>query len=158
MVTRAKSLGFDVVDLLLLVVGIALSGLLLLLPYDPTLPTSYVEPLPILQPAGTVARAKLGLTELALAPPPASEADKRAALADSEIVRAVDILYAIDQRDLVVPIAADLAERGSDLAMLAALSEHMAQHEDARCTLLIGRHSDSRTAGAGRYRIRRCSD
>ena len=85
---------------------------------------------------GQLARAKLGLSELALA---VSEADKRAALANSEIVRAVEILYATDQRDLVVPIAADLAERGSDLAMLAALGEQMAQHEDARCALLIGR-------------------
>ena len=88
---------------------------------------------------GQLARAKLGLSALALAPSPVSEADKRAALANSEIVRAVEILYATDQRDLVVPIAADLAERGSDLAILAALGEQMAQHEDARCTLLIGR-------------------
>jgi soluble lytic murein transglycosylase len=88
---------------------------------------------------GQLARAKLGLSELALASSPVSEADKRAALANSEIVRAVEILYATDQRDLVVPIAADLAERGSDIAMLAALSEQMAQHEDARCALLIGR-------------------
>jgi hypothetical protein len=50
---RATFLGFDGVDWLLLVVGIALSGLLLLLAYDPMLPTSYVEPLPILEPAGT---------------------------------------------------------------------------------------------------------
>jgi soluble lytic murein transglycosylase len=88
---------------------------------------------------GQLARAKLGLSELALASSPVSESDKRASLANSEIVRAVEILYAADQRDLVVPIAADLAERGSDLAMLAALGEQMAQHEDARCTLLIGR-------------------
>ena len=88
---------------------------------------------------GQLARAKLGLSELVLATSPVSDADKRAALANSEIVRAVEILYAIDQRDLVVPIAADLAERSSDLAMLAALGEQMAQHEDARCALLIGR-------------------
>jgi soluble lytic murein transglycosylase len=88
---------------------------------------------------GQLARAKLGLSELALAPPPVSEEDKRAALANNEIVRAVEILYATDQRDLVVPIAADLAERGSDLAMLAALVERTTHHEDARCTLLIGR-------------------
>ena len=88
---------------------------------------------------GQLARAKLGLSELALASSPASAADKRAAPANSEIVRAVEILYATDQRDLVVPIAADLGERGSDLAMLAALGEQMAQHEDARSTLLIGR-------------------
>ena len=50
---RVTFLGFDVVDGLLLVAGIALTGLLLLLAYDPTLPTSYVEPLPILEPAGT---------------------------------------------------------------------------------------------------------
>ena len=86
---------------------------------------------------GQVARAKLGLSDLALAPPPVSATDKRAALANSEIVRAVEILYATDQRDLVVPIAADLAERSSDLAVLAALGEQMAQHEDAG--LLIGR-------------------
>jgi hypothetical protein len=56
MITRPKRvtfLGFDIVDGLLLVVGIAISGLLLLLTYDSTLPTSYVEPLPILEPAGT---------------------------------------------------------------------------------------------------------
>jgi hypothetical protein len=50
---RVTFLGFDVVDCLLLVVGIALAGLLLLLAYDPTLPTSYFEPSPILEPAGT---------------------------------------------------------------------------------------------------------
>jgi hypothetical protein len=66
---------------------------------------------------GQLARAKLGLSELALASSPVSEADKCAAL---------------------VAIAADLAERISDLAMLAALGEQMAQREDARCTLLIG--------------------
>jgi hypothetical protein len=56
MTTRTKRvtfLGFDVVDWLLLVVGIAVPGLFLLLAYDPTLPTSYVEPLSILEPAGT---------------------------------------------------------------------------------------------------------
>jgi soluble lytic murein transglycosylase len=88
---------------------------------------------------GQLARAKLGLSELALAPSPVSETDRRDALANNEIVRAVEILYAIDRRDLVVQIAADLAERGSDLAILAALAEQMALHEDARCTLLIGR-------------------
>jgi soluble lytic murein transglycosylase len=88
---------------------------------------------------GQLARAKLGLSELALAPPPVSEEDKRAALGNSNIVRAVEILYATDQGDLGVPIAADLAERSSDLATLAALSELMAQRGDARCTLLIGR-------------------
>jgi hypothetical protein len=56
MTTRTKRvtfLGFDVVDCLLLVVGIGLTGLFLLLAYDPMLPTSYAAPTPILEPAGT---------------------------------------------------------------------------------------------------------
>jgi hypothetical protein len=56
MITRPKRvtfLGFDVVDGLLLVVGIALSGLLLLLTYDPTPPMGYSAPSAILEPAGT---------------------------------------------------------------------------------------------------------
>jgi soluble lytic murein transglycosylase len=88
---------------------------------------------------GQLARAKLGLSEIVLATSLVSEEDKRAALANSEIIRAVEILYAVDQRDLVVPIVADFGERGSDFALLAALGEVATQHEDARCTLLIGR-------------------
>ena len=56
MTTRAKRvtfLGFDVVEWLLLVVGIALSGLLLLLAYDPTLTIGDGAPLPILEPEGS---------------------------------------------------------------------------------------------------------
>jgi hypothetical protein len=56
MITRAKRvtfLGFDVVDWLLLVVGIALSGLLLLLAYDPTPKMGYSAPSAILESAGT---------------------------------------------------------------------------------------------------------
>ena len=56
MITRAKRrtfLGLDAVDWLLLVVGIALSSLLLLLAHDPALTTGYDAPSPILEPAGT---------------------------------------------------------------------------------------------------------
>jgi hypothetical protein len=56
MITRAKRvtfLGFDIVDCLLLAVGIALSGLLLLLTYDPTPTMGYSAPSAILEPAGT---------------------------------------------------------------------------------------------------------
>ena len=54
MITRAKRrtfLGLDAVDWLLLVVGIALSSLLLLLAHDAALTTGYDAP--ILEPAGT---------------------------------------------------------------------------------------------------------
>jgi len=56
MITRAKRvtfLEFDVVDWLLLVVGIALPGLLLLRTYDPTPTMGYSAPSAILEPAGT---------------------------------------------------------------------------------------------------------
>ncbi len=61
---------------------------------------------------GQLARARLGLPEIALASPPVPSAEKRAALARNEVVRATEILYAINERDLVIPIVADLAERG----------------------------------------------
>ena len=88
---------------------------------------------------GQLARAKLGLPEIALASPPVPSAEKRSALARHEVVRAIEILYAINERDLVVPIVADLAERGSDTGVLAALAELTAKHDDARCALLIGK-------------------
>jgi hypothetical protein len=56
MITRAKRctfLGFDAVDWLILVVGIALTSLLLLVSYDPTLTTGNGAPSPILEPADT---------------------------------------------------------------------------------------------------------
>jgi len=88
---------------------------------------------------GQLARAKLGLPEIALASPPVPSAEKRSALARHEVVRAIEILYAINERDLVIPIVADLAERGSDTGVLAALAELTAKHDDARCALLIGK-------------------
>jgi soluble lytic murein transglycosylase len=88
---------------------------------------------------GQLARAKLGMHELALVPTPLPASDKRAALARNEVVRAVETLYALNDRDLIIPIVADLADRSPDMAMLAALAEVAARHEDARSALLIGK-------------------
>ena len=88
---------------------------------------------------GQLARAKLGLSEIALAPPPLPPRDKRAALTRIEVVRAVEILYAIGERDLVIPIMADLAERTTDAGTLAALAELATHHDDARSVLLVGK-------------------
>jgi len=88
---------------------------------------------------GQFARAKLGLTEIALAPPPLPSVEKRAALTRIEVVRAAQILYAIGERDLVVPIMADLAERTQDVGVLAALAELATHHDDARSVLLVGK-------------------
>jgi len=88
---------------------------------------------------GQLARAKLGLSEIALAAPPLPSADKRAALARIEVVRAAEILYEIGERDLVIPIMADLAERTPDVGTLAALAELATHHDDARSVLLVGK-------------------
>jgi len=88
---------------------------------------------------GQLARAKLGLSEIALAPPPLPPRDKRAALTRIEVVRAAEILYAIGERDLVIPIMADLAERTTDIGTLAALAELATHHDDARSVLLVGK-------------------
>ena len=50
---------------------------------------------------GQIARARLGLGEVALRRPP--EPANRAALMNLEVVRAAQLLYQIDARDLVIP-------------------------------------------------------
>ena len=88
---------------------------------------------------GQLARAKLGHADIALAAPPLPSAEKRAALTRIEVVRAAGILYAINERDLVIPIMADLAERTQDVGTLAALAELATHPDDARSVLLVGK-------------------
>jgi len=88
---------------------------------------------------GQLARARLGIAEIAVAAPPLPAAERRAALGRIEVVRAVEILYAINERDLVIPIVADLAERAQDIGTLAALAEVATHYQDARSVLLVGK-------------------
>jgi soluble lytic murein transglycosylase len=83
---------------------------------------------------GQLARARLGLKELPLRKPP-EVPDRR----NLEVARAMEILYAIDARDLVPAMAADLADKATDTAALAALGEITTRHRDARSTLLLGK-------------------
>ena len=84
---------------------------------------------------GQLARARLGLDEVALRPPPSPPVD----LHNLELARVFDILYALDARDLVASMAADLADKANDEAALATLAEIATRHDDARTTLLIGK-------------------
>jgi soluble lytic murein transglycosylase len=86
---------------------------------------------------GQIARAKLGLGELNLRRPP--DAGHRAALMNLEVVRATQLLYAIDARDLVIPFVADLADRAVDPGALVAMAEVAKKNDDARAMLLIGK-------------------
>ena len=91
-------------------------------------PTSYY---------GQIARARLGLGEVKLRRPP--EPGNRAALMNLEVVRATQLLYRIDARDMVIPFVADLAERAVDPGALVVVAEVAKRYDDARAMLLIGK-------------------
>ena len=84
---------------------------------------------------GQLARAKLGMSDIAVAPPP----ERHVAAGHFEVARAVEILYAVNERDLVIPIVADIGEHGQDMGMLAAVSEVATHYDDARAVLLVGK-------------------
>ena len=55
-----------------------------------------------------------------------------------EIVRAVQLLYELDERELAIPIFADMGENG-DPDALVGLGELTSRHSDARGMLLLGK-------------------
>ncbi len=89
---------------------------------------------------GQLARAHLGLKEVAMRSPP----EPQAGLRELEVARAFEILYAVDARDLVASMAADLADKATDTAALVTLADIAQHHNDARATLLIGKTALSR--------------
>ena len=72
---------------------------------------------------------------MTLRPLPAPSAD----LHGLEVARVFEMLYAVDARDVVAAMAADLADKANDPAALTTLAEIAKQHNDARATLLIGK-------------------
>lgn len=89
---------------------------------------------------GQIAHARLGGAELRLPPPPQSHPQGHRL----EIVRAMEMLYAIDERDLVASAAADMADRAVDPAALAAVAALAEKKSDARTLVLLGRTAVSR--------------
>jgi soluble lytic murein transglycosylase len=84
---------------------------------------------------GQIARAKLGMKDLVLRSPP-----ERHGTAQHEVVRAIDLLYAVGERDLIAGMLADLGERAQhDAPVLAALGDVATRNKDARATLLLGK-------------------
>ena len=84
---------------------------------------------------GQIAHARLGGSDLRIPGPPPSHPQA----SRLEIVRAMDMLYAIDERDLVASAVADLADRAPDPAALAAVAALVERREDARALALLGR-------------------
>jgi soluble lytic murein transglycosylase len=95
---------------------------------------------------GQLARARLGLNEIALPPPP-----QTVEAAQADLLHAADMLYAIGELDLVLSFVSDLAETSSDVATLEALGELTARHNDAQATLVIGKTGLARGLAMERY-------
>ncbi len=92
---------------------------------------------------GQLAGARLGLSEIALAAPPAMSAANRAALSRLEIVRAADILYEVKERDLVITFVADL-DRVDNAGALSLIAEIAQKNNDARAAVLLGKDAIGR--------------
>lgn len=88
---------------------------------------------------GQIARAKLGMQDLSPSMPPALSSSQRANYERLEVLRAVALLYAIEERDLVIPVVIDLADRISDVGALTALADLCVKNNDARATLFLGK-------------------
>jgi len=84
---------------------------------------------------GQLARARLGLPQIELNDVPTA---RGRAVERLEVVRAVQLLYALDEREIAVPIFADMGENG-DPDVLLGLGELASRNSDARAMLLVGK-------------------
>jgi soluble lytic murein transglycosylase len=84
---------------------------------------------------GQLARAKLGLPQIELNGTPAA---RGRGIERLEVVRAVQLLYALDEREIAIPILADMGENG-DPDALVGLGELASRNNDARGMLLVGK-------------------
>lgn len=84
---------------------------------------------------GQLARAKLGLPQLEIN---GALGGRGRGTDRLEIVRAVQLLYALDEREIAIPIYGDIGENGDPEAVLG-LSELASRNDDARGMLLVGK-------------------
>ena len=90
---------------------------------------------------GQLARARAGLPDIGLVGPPEFTSQQRNQLANTEVVRAVELLYGLDERDMIASIYAELGESGTDLAGMAMLGEVAAKYKDPRAMVLLGKNA-----------------
>jgi soluble lytic murein transglycosylase len=96
---------------------------------------------------GQLARARLGLKEIALPPPPQAKAEG----AGSDLLHAADMLYAVGELDIVLTFVSDLAETSDDVDTLTALGELTAHYNDAQAMLTLGKTALARGLPMQRY-------
>jgi len=93
---------------------------------------------------GQLARARLGRDELGLRGATSFTAEERSVLGNLEIVRAAEILYALDERNTLASIFAEIGESGTDVAGMSMLAELAGRHGDGRAMVLLGRYAHAR--------------
>lgn len=96
---------------------------------------------------GQLARARLGLKEIALPPPPQVKVEG----AGTDLLHAADMLYAMGELDVVLTFVGDLAETSDDVDTLTALGELTAHYNDAQAMLIIGKTALARGLPMERY-------
>ncbi|HYW62539.1 MAG TPA: lytic transglycosylase domain-containing protein, partial [Bradyrhizobium sp.] len=89
---------------------------------------------------GQLARAKLGLPQIELNGVPSS---RSRGIERLEVVRAAQLLYALEQRELAITVLADMGENG-DADVLLGLGELASRQGDARGMLLMGKSALNR--------------
>jgi len=89
---------------------------------------------------GQLARAKLGLPQIELEEAPTARGRGVERL---EVVRAVQLLYALEEGELAIPILADMGDNG-DPDVLVGLGELTSRYGDARGMLLLGKSALNR--------------
>jgi soluble lytic murein transglycosylase len=84
---------------------------------------------------GQLARAKLGLPASQVrAAPAAAEGNQR-----DEAVRAVELLYAIGEKEIALPLISESAQRLEGGAQMAALARVLSKDKDAKVSLAFGK-------------------
>jgi soluble lytic murein transglycosylase len=83
---------------------------------------------------GQLSLARSARPEIKLNEPPPTGAVRH-----GDLVRAVEILYALGERDLIVTMMADVVDRTKDVGTLRALADLTLRNEDARAMVQIGR-------------------
>jgi soluble lytic murein transglycosylase len=96
---------------------------------------------------GQLARARLGIDEIASLRPPPEHAPAVAA----ELVHAADILYRIGDKGLVKSFVTDLAEESTSAATIAALGQLTAQRDDAQSMFIMGKTALARGLALDHY-------
>lgn len=89
---------------------------------------------------GQLARAELGITSL----PIRSISDEARGDERAEAIRIIELLFALDEKDIAEPLVMESARHLSDERQVAALATIVAARQDARLSLAVGKIASQR--------------